>query len=244
MPDLPPPLPPNERTVGQLVAESIRLYGRTFLTALPLGVPYTLVDQFAVHRTAGEQMLVFWIASPLIAGAFVYACALVHERRPTATVFALALLIYLPFPALRALYLLPGVAWFAFIGLAVPAALVEQLSWRPALVRGRELGSADFVHAFGSLAALVIVVGVGSETLSLLLRTQGDSSQRIALGLADLVLSPLLYLGGALLYLDQAARVGSPRSKHRRTKQGRRDADFHPSVDADAAGRSDAQVEP
>jgi len=244
MPDLPPPLPPNERTVGQLVAESIRLYGRTFLAALPLGVPYALVDQFAVHRTAGEQMLVFWIASPLIAGAFVYACALVHERRPTVTVFALALLIYLPFPALRALYLLPGVAWFAFIGLAVPAALVEQLLWRPALVRGRELGTADFVHAFGSLAALVIVVGVGSETLSLLLRTQGGSSQRIALGLADLVLSPLLYLGGALLYLDQAARVGSPRSKHRRTKQGRRDADLHPSVDADAAGRSDAQVEP
>ena len=244
MPDLPPPLPPNERTVGQLVAESIRLYGRTFWKALPLGVPYALVDQFAVHRTAGEQTLVFWIASPLIAGAFVYACALVHERRPNATVFLLALLIYLPFPALRALYLLPGVAWFAFIGLAVPAALVERLSWRPALVRGRELGTADFVHAFGSLAALVIVVGVGSETLSLLLRTQGDSSQRIALGLADLVLSPLLYLGGALLYLDQAARVGSPRSKHRRTKQGRRDADLHPSVDADAAGRSDAQVEP
>ena len=30
--------------------------------------------------------------------------------------------------------------------------------------------------------------------------------------LADLVLSPLLYLGGALLYLDQAARVGSRRT--------------------------------
>ena len=241
MPDLPPPLPPQERTVGQLVAESIRLYGRTFWRALPLGVPYALVDQFAVHRTADAQMLVFWIASPLIAGAFVYACALVHDRRPTATVFLLALLIYLPFPALRALYLLPGIAWFAFIGLAVPAALVERLPWRPALARGRELGTADFVHAFGSLATLVVVVGIGSETLSLLLRTQGDSSQRIALGLADLVLSPLLYLGGALLYLDQAARVGSPRSKHRRTKQGRRDADLHPPLEPDPAGRPDPE---
>jgi hypothetical protein len=245
MPDLPPPLPPHERTVGQLIAETIRLYGHRFWPALPLGVPLALVDQFVVHRPVAAQALVFWIASPLIAAAFVYACVLVHGGRPTATVFAVALLIYLPFPALRAVYLLPAIAWFAFIGLAVPAALIERLDWRSALVRGRQLGTADYVHALGSLAALVIVVGVAEETLTILLRTQGDTSQRIALALADLLLSPLLYLGGALLYLDQAARVGSRRSKPRRTTQGRRrDADLHPPVDADAAGRSDPQVEP
>jgi hypothetical protein len=245
MPDLPPPLPPHERTVGQLIAETIRLYGHRFWPALPLGLPLVLVDQFVVHRPVAAQALVFWIASPLIAAAFVYACVLVHGGRPTATVFAVALLIYLPFPALRAVYLLPAIAWFAFIGLAVPAALIERLDWRSALVRGRQLGTADYVHALGSLAALVIVVGVAEETLTILLRTQGDTSQRIALALADLLLSPLLYLGGALLYLDQAARVGSRRSKPRRTTQGRRrDADLHPPVDADAAGRSDPQVEP
>ena len=136
--------------------------------------------------------------------------------------FGVALLIYLPFPALRAVYLLPAVAWFAFIGLAVPAALVEGLGFRAALVRGRQLGTADYVHALGSLAALVIVVG-----------------------LADVVLSPLLYVGGALLYLDQAARVGSRRSKSRRATQGRRrNADVHPPHDADAAGHPDPQVEP
>ena len=245
MPELPPPLPPHERTVGQLVAETIRLYGHRFWPALPLGVPLALVDQFVVHQPLRVQALAFWIAAPLISAAFVYACVLVHGGRPTATVFAIALLIYMPFPALRAVYLLPGIAWFAFIGLAVPAALVERLSFRPALIRGRELAMSDYVHALGSLAALVIVVGVAGQTLSTLLRTQGDSSQRIALALADLVLSPLLYLGGALLYLDQAARVGSRRSKPRRTTQGRRrDADLHPPVDADAAGRADAQVEP
>jgi hypothetical protein len=245
MPDLPPPLPPHERTVGQLIAETIRFYGHRFWPALPLGLPLALVDQFVVHRPVAAQALVFWIASPLIPAAFVYACVLVHGGRPTATVFAVALLIYLPFPALRAVYLLPAIAWFAFIGLAVPAALIERLDWRSALVRGRQLGTADYVHALGSLAALVIVVGVAEETLTILLRTQGDTSQRIALALADLVLSPLLYLGGALLYLDQAARVGSRRSKPRRTTQGRRrDADLHPPVDADAAGRSDPQVEP
>jgi hypothetical protein len=244
MPELPPPLPPDQRTVGQLIAETIRFYGHRFWAALPLGLALAVADQFAVHRSIGEQTLVFWAATPLFAGTFVYACALVHREKPTATVVALALLIYLPFPALRAVYLLPAVAWFAFIGMAVPAALVERLDWRAALARGRQLGTADYVHALGSLAALVIVVGIAEQTLTVLLRTQGDTSQRIALALADVVLSPLLYLGGALLYLDQAARVGS-RRKPRRTTQGRRrDADLHPPVDADATGRSDPQVEP
>jgi hypothetical protein len=40
-----------------------------------------------------------------------------------------------------------------------------------------------------------------------LLRTQGENGTRAAELRADIVLSPLLYLGGALLYLDQAARL-------------------------------------
>src|SRR5947208_1688017 len=95
-------------------------------------------------------------------------------------------------------------------------------------------------HALGSLSALVIVVFLSDLVLLILLRTQGDNGERVAHGLADLVLSPMLYLGAALLYLDQAARVGSAASDRRR----RRDAHFHPPVDADAAGRHDAQVEP
>ena len=46
-------------------------------------------------------------------------------------------------------------------------------------------------------------------TLAFLLRDLGDAGERAALGLADLVMSPLLFLGGALLYVDQAARVRS-----------------------------------
>jgi uncharacterized membrane protein len=117
--------------------------------------------------------------------------------------------------------------------------MVERLGFRAALVRGRRLGTADYVHALGSLAALIIVVAVSELTLIALLRSQGDNGQRIAHALADLVLSPLLYLGGALLYVDQAARVGSGRP-HRRS---RRDADLHSPLDADAAGRPDHQVE-
>src|SRR2546430_4285505 len=35
---VPPPLPPETRTVGQLVAETIRLYGSRFWRSLALGV--------------------------------------------------------------------------------------------------------------------------------------------------------------------------------------------------------------
>ena len=39
MPELPAALPPAERTVGQLIAETIRAYGDNFWRALPLGIP-------------------------------------------------------------------------------------------------------------------------------------------------------------------------------------------------------------
>jgi hypothetical protein len=240
MRDLPPPLPPAERTVGQFVGETIRAYGDNFWRALPLGLPLALADQFSVHERQVVQILIFLAAGPLIVLAYVRASSIVLSVRPTVLAFLVAGLIYLPFPALRAAVTLPGIAWFAFIGLAVPAALVEKRGFRESLVRGRQLGIADYAHALGSLAILVLVVGLGEEALTAALRTQGDSSQRVALFIADLILTPLLFLGGALLYVDQAARVGSRRQDRRR----RRDAHFHPPVDAQPAGRPDDQVEP
>ena len=231
--ELPPPLPPDKRTVGQLVAETIRIYGQHFWRVLPLGLAVAIADQLSVRQTGGVQMLVYWAATPLFVAGFVWACRVVHDRRPTRAAVAVAVLVYLPFPALRALFILPGIGWFALIGLAVPAAMIERLGVRDALARGRQLGTADYAHALGSLAALVVVVGVAANTLSALLHTQGDNGQRVAVFLSDLVLSPMLFLGGALLYVDQAARVvGSAR------------AALHPPVDADPARRHDPQVEP
>jgi hypothetical protein len=209
MRDLPPPLPPGERTVGQLVGETIRAYGNSFLRLLPLGLPLAVVDQLSIHETATTQAVVFWIAAPFIVGAYVYACSRIYAVPPTWQALLLGLLVYAPFPALRALFILPGIAWFAFIGLAVPAMLVERLGYRAALARGRELGTADYIHSLGSLATLVLVVGIAETTLTALLHSQGDSSARAALFLADLVLTPMLFLGGALLYADQAARIRS-----------------------------------
>jgi hypothetical protein len=233
VPDLPPPLPPAERTVGQLIGESIRAYGADFWRLVPIGIPLAVVDQASVHRTALEQLGIYYLAGPFVTAAYVYACTVVLKAKPTVTAFWLGLAIYAPFPVLRALYVLPAIAWFAIAGLAVPACLVERLAFRAAFARGWRLGRADLVHALGSLAALVLVVVIAEITLQRLLHSQSDASERAALALADVILSPLLYIGGALLYRDQAARVGS--AAH---------ADVHPPLDADAAGGTDAEGQP
>src|SRR5437868_2046592 len=118
----PAALPPETRTVGQLVAETIRLYGARFWAVLPLGVVFCAIDIASFRRSV-------------------------------------------------------------------------------------QLSRADLVHAIAGLATLALVYGLSKYALLLLLHTQGDQTQRIAAGVADVVLSPLLFLGSALLYVDQAARV-------------------------------------
>jgi hypothetical protein len=106
-------------------------------------------------------------------------------------------------------FILPALAWLALFGLAVPAAVRERLPFRDALARGRELGRADFGHALGGIATLAIVYGLSKFMLVLLLKGQADVAVRTALFLADLVLSPLLFVGAAILYDDQRARLDS-----------------------------------
>jgi hypothetical protein len=236
---LPAPLPPAERTVGQLVAETIRAYGDHFWRVLPLGIPIMLSTQLSLGRTSNGQTLILLAFSPLIALAYVRAVSLIHHVPTTFRAWVVAVLVFLPAPVLARIFVLPALAWLALFGLAVPVVMIERLGFRNALERARRLALADYVHALGSLCALAIVVAVSELTLIALLRSQGDNGQRVAHALADIVLSPLLYLGGALLYLDQAARVGSGPQRPRS-----RDADLHPPDDADAAGHPDPQVEP
>jgi hypothetical protein len=241
---LPPPLPPGERTVGQLVAESIRLYGQRFWAALLLGLPIAGITELSAHRSLAVETLVLWGATPLLTAAYVGAVVLAAPARPPRrallVAFVTGLVVFLPVPVLLRFYLLPALAWLALFGLAIPAAAYERLGFRDALVRGRRLAAADYIHALGSLCAVSIVYYLTRVMLLMLLRGQADAAERVAAFLADLVISPLLFLGAALLYFDQAARVvdSVPREKRRR------DAGLHPAVDANRSGRPDAEVEP
>jgi hypothetical protein len=219
---LPPPLPPETRTVGQLVAETLKLYGRHVWLALAIGLAPAVLDLVATELSRREALVfVPLVGGPVLTVAFVAASVAALDakpgRRALVTAFLVGVLVFLPFPFLASVFILPGLVWFAFVGLAVPAAVAEGTAFGASLRRGVELGKADFVHALGSLAALAIIVFVTRATLFVLLQGFGESTGRVASFLADLVVSPLLFLGAALLYVDQAARVGSaPRARRSR----------------------------
>ncbi len=210
---LPPPLPPETRTVGQLVAETVKLYGRRFWPSLALGLAVAAINQVSAGRSTLAQVLVLAGAAPLMAAAYTGASAIVGDVRPDGSTavraVAVGSVVFVPAAFLSLVYVLPAVAWLALFGLVVPVLVLEHLPVRSAFRRAFQLARADFLHAFGSLATLVILFGLVKLTLVLLLRDLGDNGERVALGLADIVISPLLFLGGALLYVDQVARVRS-----------------------------------
>ena len=93
----------------------------------------------------------------------------------------------------------------------MPAAILEGTSFTASLRRGLELGRADYLHAAGSLATLVILFFLMRIGLALLLESQADNTVRTAIFLSDAILAPLLFIGGAILYVDQDARLRSRR---------------------------------
>ncbi len=209
---LPPPLPPAERTVGQLVGEAIRAYGAQFWRALALGIPVVVANALVWKGTSADQRVaVLPLTALLVSLSYVGAVALVLDAplrsKRAAVAYVVAVLVFLPVPLLVALYILPGLAWLAFFGLAVPAALVEGLGVRAAFARGIRLARADYIHVLGGLATLALVVIISQFTLFFVLREYAENTRLAAAALAALVVSPLVFLGSALLYVDQEARL-------------------------------------
>lgn len=208
--------------MGQLVAETLKLYGRHVWLALAIGLAPAVLDLVATELTRREALVfVPLVGGPVLTVAFIAASVAALDakpgRRALVTAFVAGVLVFLPFPFLASVFILPGLVWFAFVGLAVPAAVAEEKGLGASLRRGVELGRADFVHALGSLAALAIIVFLTRAMLFILLKGFGESTERAASFLADLVVSPLLFLGAGLLYVDQAARVNSaPRARRSR----------------------------
>jgi MFS family permease len=205
-------LPPAERTIGQLVAESIQFYGARFWACLVLGIPAAAVAVVFkdVSRTL-QLVLAPTLAGALVSGTFVYASTLVLDAAPTRRRLVVAWLagwaVFAPVPFLVLGFVIPGLLWLTAFGLVVPVLVVEDVGVRAAFARARQLAGADFVHAIGSLFTLAVVVVLSQSVLVFILRGFGDAGVSAALFLASVVLSPLLFVGSALLYVDQAARV-------------------------------------
>jgi hypothetical protein len=236
---LPPPLPPETRTVGQLVAETVNLYWHRFLPSLALGLG-PAAGAVGLTLIPGWWKLPFALTAValLMTAAFLGAVAIATERRPERSPLfvgaAVGYAVFVPALFLYSLFVLPAVAWLALFGLSVPAAVIERCGFRAALRRGYRLGRADYIHAAGSLATLVIVAFLTATVLFFLLRGASELERTAAAFLSLLVISPILFLGAALLYFDQAARDPTRRS----------DADLHHALDPDRPGRANPEGEP
>ena len=209
---LPPPAPTAQRTAGQLVGEALRLYGRRFWRSLALGLGPVAVA-VGINALPSPENLIFAATAGAVVVTLCYigACLLARPtnltRRSFATALVVGTLVFVPVPFLTRILVLPAVAWLALFGLAVPVVLYEAPGLRESLGRAVALARADFIHALGSLATLAIVGFVSALVLSSLLVQFGDQARSTAALLPLLLVSPVLLLGAAQLYFDQAARV-------------------------------------
>src|SRR6476620_11561385 len=137
---VPPPLPPERRTVGQLVGEAIRAYGARFWKSLVLGAPVVVANALVWARPSGDLRLTLLpITALLISASYVLALGFVTgadvRSRRGVVAYCLAVVLFLPVPLLVAIFILPALVWLSLLGLAVPAVLVEGLGVRAALAR-------------------------------------------------------------------------------------------------------------
>ena len=147
----------------------------------------------------------------LLTASYIAGVVLVTGAKPTGravlVAYGVGVLVYLPVPLLAQLLVLPAVAYLGLLrldgagdrrrGLRVPGlvpafAAARAVGLRP---RGRRAGHArDPVRRRPADAALLPPH-----------RRRGRRAPRRSL-LADLVLSPMLFVGSAILYIDLAAR--------------------------------------
>jgi hypothetical protein len=208
----PAALPPETRTVGQLVAESIRIYGEKFVRCLVAGVPAAALTVVGVHVSRRLALaLTPTLYGAVLSLAYVYTATVVLERRPPfrrlVVAWVAGWLAFVPAPFLLLGFVLPAVAWLAAVGLVVPVLVVEDAGVVAAFRRAWRLARADYVHALGSLATLAIVVLLTQGVLAFLIRGAANEALETAFALSSLVISPLVFVGASLLYVDQAARV-------------------------------------
>lgn len=205
-------LPPAERTIGQLLGESIRFYGDNFWPCLVLGLPAAAIAVLFKNVSREAQLLLApTVSAALISATFVRASLLAFDvsapRRRLLAAWLIGWAVFAPVPFLVIAFVVPGLFWLTAFGLAVPVLIAEEVSARKSLRRAWRLARADFGHALGSLFTLAVVVLLSQSVLVFVLRGFGDAAESVALFLASVVLSPLLFVGTALLYVDQAARV-------------------------------------
>jgi hypothetical protein len=215
--------------LGELLAETVRLYGERIraVAAIGLFLAGTLVVADLTGHVVGFVAVVslaftaaYAATARVVAGdRFVEACAQVGLRVPILLV--LTVVVALPFVLGRIdpVLVIFSVAWLAFVGFSIPVAMLERdpegEAWyrRPGTVLYRSVGLArvEYLHALGIVAAFVITYLLLAPVLAALLVGFAENGRFAAIVIANAVIGPFFFLGLTVLYFEQRARALSSR---------------------------------
>jgi hypothetical protein len=217
--------------LGEILAETVRLYGARFWAAIALGaVVAATFLLIGVTPWAGDALLLslaltltFAAAARVASGdSIAEAWGQVAVRLPLLAV--LTLVVSLPFVLSVLGYLelvIVGAAWIGATGFAIPICMLESTDrekgrfGRLAYVLDRTitLARAELLHAIGVAAALIVVCALAVFPLAVALGGFADTTGRPAALLIVLIVAPIFLLGLNILYFEQKARAVSSRPK-------------------------------
>jgi hypothetical protein len=222
-PDRPLPL-------GELLSETIRIYTQRPWAAIGLGLVVGGADLLGeltpdlmdVLVTALALTAAFAAASRIVFGdSFGEAWAQVAVRSPVLLVLTFIVTV----PALIAIpiyfLLIIGALWVALMSFSIPVAMLERdpevtnvfdrIAY--SLLRSIRLARAEYLHALGVIAALIMLYLVAAFALGVALIGFADNGMLAAAALVRVVLVPFVVIGLSVLYFEQRARtaVSSPR---------------------------------
>jgi len=221
--------PDRPLALGELISETVRIYTQRPWAAIGLGLvtggAYLLEaltpDLLDVLLLALASTAVFGAAARLVSGdAFGEAWAQVALRSPVLLVLTFIVTV----PALIAIpiyyLLIIGALWVALMGFSIPVAMIERdpdvknsfdrIAY--SLLRSIRLARAEYLHALGVIAALLMIYLVVAFALGAALIGFADNDVPVAAVLVRVVLAPFFFLGLSVLYFEQRARaaVSSP----------------------------------
>jgi hypothetical protein len=222
---------PPERplTLSEVLSETVTIYTRRPWAAIGLGLVVggsrllteLTPDLLDILLVALALTAVFAATARLVAGdTFVEAWAQVALRSPVLLVLTFVVTV----PALIAIpifYLfIIGALWVALMGFSIPVTMLERdpdvtnafdrIAY--ALLRSIRLARAEYLHALGVIAALLMIYLVFAFALGAALIGFADNGVLVAALLVRVVLAPFFFIGLAVLYYEQRARaaVSSP----------------------------------
>jgi hypothetical protein len=246
--------------LGEVLAETVRLYGERVWAAFGVGALLAGAYLVSLATPAALDVVVLalafttcFAASARVAAGDSFAEALGQAGVRLPVLLVLTIIVSVPFAlAVAQLFLLLlAVAWLAFSAFSIPVAMLERERGEPgwfgrlsfALWRSVALARAEYLHAAGVTAALVVIYAVFGVVLAGAFRTFADNEPAVAIALTNLVLAPFFFFGLSVLYFEQKARALSSRSEHPETREDA-DAEVPDALDAERAGPADAPREP